>query len=229
MISVVFSEPDAIFTLIGSILEPRIAAQHREWLDSFVAGDELPGSQVVERLRCRYGLDAFDIRCTVAADREHLAHALGNATVLVCDRQAIDASLLKRAGDLVLVQKLGTDLRSIDIDAATARGVTICVYRRGGGRRVAEHTIGLMLVLVKGVFRGDRAIRAGVNAHVRGPRDNWAYNWPGVEVGSGLHGLQLGLLGLGEVGIEVARFARAFGMDIAYHQRRRNPEREAEV
>ena len=229
MISVVFSEPDAIFTLIGSILEPRIAAQHGEWLDSFIVGDEIPGSQVVERLRARYGLDAFDIRCTIAPDRDQLAEAVGAATVLVCDRQVIDASLLDRAGDLVLVQKLGTDLRGIDIDAAAARGVTVCVYRRGGGRRVAEHTIGLMLALVKGVLRGDRAIRAGVNAHVRGPRDNWAYNWPEVQVGSGLQGSRLGLLGLGEVGIEVARLARAFGMDIAYHQRRRNPEREAEV
>jgi glyoxylate reductase len=229
MISVVFSEPDAIFTLIGSILEPGIAEQHGEWLDSFVAGDEIPGSQVVERLRARYGLDTFDIRCTIAADREQLAEAVGSATVLVCDRQVIDASLLNRAGDLVLVQKLGTDLRGIDIDAAAARGVTVCVYRRGGGRRVAEHTIGLMLALVKGVLRGDRAIRTGVNAHLRGPRDNWAYNWPEVQAGSGLQGSRLGLLGLGEVGIEVARLARAFGMDIAYHQRRRNPEREAEV
>jgi glyoxylate reductase len=217
MISVVFSEPDAIFTLIGSILEPGIAEQHGEWLDSFVAGDEIPGSQVVARLRARYGLDTFDIRCTIAADREQLAEAVGSATVLVCDRQVIDASLLNRAGDLVLVQKLGTDLRGIDIDAAAARGVTVCVYRRGGGRRVAEHTIGLMLALVKGVLRGDRAIRTGVNAHLRGPRDNWAYNWPEVQAGSGLQGSRL------------ARLARAFGMDIAYHQRRRNPEREAEV
>ena len=229
MISVVFAEPDAIFTLIGSILEPRIAEQNGEWLDSFVAGDELPGSQVVKRLRARYGLDVFDIRCTIAADRDQLVRAIGTATVLVCDRQVIDASLLNCAGDLVLVQKLGTDVRSIDTVAAAARGVTVSVYRRGGGRRVAEHTIGLMLALVKGVLRGDRAIRDGVNAHVRGPQDNWAYNWPEVRVGSGLRGLRLGLLGLGEVGIEVAWLAGAFGMDVAYHQRRRNPEREAEV
>jgi lactate dehydrogenase-like 2-hydroxyacid dehydrogenase len=227
--SVVFSEPDAIFTLIGAILEPCVAAQHREWLDTFVAGDELPGSQVVERLRTRYGLDGLDIRCTIAADRDQLAEAVRTATVLVCDRQVIDASLLDRADGLVLVQKLGTDLRGIDTAAAAARGVTVCVCRRGGGRRVAEHSIGLMLALVKGVHRGDRAIRDGVNADVRGPRDNWAYNWPQVPVGSGLHGLRLGLLGLGEVGIEVALLAGAFGMDIAYHQRRRHPEREAEV
>lgn len=229
MISVLFSEPDAIFTLIGSILEPRIAALNAEWLDSFVAGDALPGSQVVERLRTCHGLDVFDIRCTIAADRDQLVQAIGTATVLVCDRQVIDASLLNRAGHLVLVQKLGTDLRGIDTAAAAARGVTVSVYRRGGGQRVAEHTIGLMLALVKGVLRGDRAIRDGVNAHARGPQDNWAYNWPEVQVGSGLRGLRLGLLGLGEVGIEVARFARAFGMDIAYHQRSRNLEREHEV
>ena len=229
MISVVFSEPDAIFTLIGSILEPRIAERHGNWLDSFVAGDELPGSRVVERLRARYGLDAFDIQCTIAADRARLEEVIETATVLVCDREVIDASLLNRGKHLVLVQKLGTDLRGIDTDAAAARRVTVCVYRRGGGRRVAEHTIGLMLALVKGVLRGDRAIRTGVNADVRGPRDNWAYNWPEIQVGSGLHGLRLGLLGLGEVGIEVARLADALGMDIAYHQRRRNPQREAEV
>jgi phosphoglycerate dehydrogenase-like enzyme len=63
----------------------------------------------------------------------------------------------------------------------------------------------------------------------RGPRDNWAYNWPEVPVGAGLNGLRLGLLGLGEVGIEVARLADAFGMQIVYHQRRGSPQREAEV
>ena len=229
MTHVVFSEPDAIFTLIGAILEPRLAEQHREWLDAFVAGDQVPGSTVVARLRAHYGLHGFDIRCTIAGDREQLAYAVETSTILVCDRQAIDESLLARAGRLVLVQKLGTDLRGIDTDAAAARGVAVCVYRRGGGRRVAEHAIGLMLALAKRILSGDRAIRTGANADARGPRDNWAYNWPGVSVGSGLHGLRLGLLGLGEVGIEVARLARGFGMDIAYHQRRRNPEREAEV
>jgi phosphoglycerate dehydrogenase-like enzyme len=229
MTSVVFSEPDAIFTLIGAILEPRLAGEHREWLDTFVAGDEVPGSKVVERLRAHYGLDGLEIRCTVAQDREQLAQAIGTATVLVCDRQVIDESLLAHAEGLALVQKLGTDLRGIDKDAAAARGVPVCVSPRGGGRRVAEHTVGLMLALVKGVLRGDRAIRTGINAEVLGPQENWAYNWPQVPVATGLYGLRLGLLGLGEVGIEVARLARAFGMDVTYHQRRRHMAREAEV
>jgi D-3-phosphoglycerate dehydrogenase len=227
--SVVFSEPDAIFTLIAAVLSPAVAELHLDWLDAFVAGDEASGSEVVERLRVHYGLDRFEIHCTIADSREQLLQEVGTATVLVCDRETIDDSLLARAGHLVLVQKLGTDLRRVDTKAAAARGVGVAAYRRGGGRRVAEHTVGLMLALVKGLFRGDRAIRAGVNADARGPRDNWAYNWPEVVVGGGLYGLSLGIVGLGEVGIEVARFAKAFGMDIAYYQRKRHEQREEEV
>jgi phosphoglycerate dehydrogenase-like enzyme len=229
MTSIVFSEPDAIFTLIAAILEPRHAERHREWLDTFLAGDREPGSAVVERLRTRYGLAGFDIRCTIARDRQELAESIATATVLVCDKEVIDASLLARAEGLVLLQELGTDLRGVDTAAAAAGGVAVAVNVRGGGRRVAEHAVGLMLALVKGFLRGDRAIRGGVGDDARGPKDKRVYHWPEVSVGSGLRGLRLGLLGLGEVGVEVARLADAFGMDIAYNQRRRSPQREAEV
>jgi len=229
MTSIVFSEPDAIFVLIAAILEPRIADEQREWLDAFVAGDRVSGSQVVEHVRAQYALDGHAIRCTIAEDRAQLTKAISGATVLVCGKETIDESLLAEARDLVLIQKLGTDLRGIDTQSAAARGVAVSMYRRGGGRRVAEHTIGLMLALVKGVLRGDRAIRLGIKADARGPRDDWAYNWPEVQLGSGLHGLRLGLLGLGEVGIEVARLAGAFGMEIEYHQRQRRPQREVAV
>jgi phosphoglycerate dehydrogenase-like enzyme len=216
--------------LVEAILSPAAAEGRREWLDGFLVGDDVPGSEVVARLRAELSPGGLDLDCHFAADRADLERAIRTADVVVCEQEPIDADLLARAERLRLVQKFGTDLRTIDLAAAADHGVLVATVRRGGNRRVAEHSLALMLALVKGVARGDRAVRAGVNADVPGPLEDWAYNWPHVPgLGAGLRGLTLGLLGFGEIGLEVALLAQAFGMELLYHQRTRDPRREAQA
>lgn len=155
-----------------------------------------------------------------------LAPSLPEADALILRRGAVDRELIASCPRVRLVQRLGARLDGIDLDAAREHGVAVSCLPRPSLVRTAEHTILLMLALVKQLVPADRAVRAGA-----GPAaDPVAYNWAGRTGLGGLSGKVLGLVGLGDVGRLVAERARAFGMRVRYTARTRLPvEREVEL
>ena len=128
----------------------------------------------------------------------------------------VDAELLDAAGpglQVVANYAVGTD--NVDVEAATARGVLVTNTPDVLTAATAELTLALLLALVRRVAEGDRLVRSGVP---------WAIA-PTFMLGSGLGGKTIGIVGAGRIGGEVARLARAFGMEVLETGRTPTPGR----
>lgn len=132
-----------------------------------------------------------------------LAEALKEADALVVrSGRRVDAALLARAPRLKVLGRPGAGLDHVDLGAARARGIAVVHAPGANAVAAAEHTLGLLLCLARGIPRADAAMRAG-----RWEKSN------GFELG----GRALGLVGCGQVGRALAVRAQGFGMRVAAH------------
>ncbi len=154
--------------------------------------------------------------------REELAAALREADVLVpCVGDTIDAGLLAQAGPrLRLIANYGAGVDHIDVATARSRGILVSNTPGVLSDDTADMAMALMLAVL-------RRIPEGLAEMTAGTWEGWS---PMAHLGRRVGGRRLGILGMGRVGLALARRARAFGMQVHYHNRRRlRPEIEAEV
>ncbi len=154
--------------------------------------------------------------------RDELVGALAQADVLVPTiTDSVDAGLLAQAGPrLRLIANYGAGVDHIDVATARQRG--ILVSNTPGV--VTEDTADMVLALILSVTR---RIPEGLAEMQAGAWRGWS---PMAHLGGRLGGRRLGILGMGRIGQAVARRARAFGLQVHYHNRRRlRPETEAEL
>ncbi len=131
-----------------------------------------------------------------------LAAALADADALVV-RSAVqvDDVLMEKAPKLRVIGRAGVGVDNIDAEAATRRGIVVMNTPGANAVAVAELTIGLMLALARKLPAANASMHAG----------KWdKKNLQGAE----LRGKTLGILGLGRIGLEVARRARGFGLEL---------------
>lgn len=135
------------------------------------------------------------------ADRDALVARIAQAEILVImrERTPFPAALLARLPRLELLVTSGPRNLAIDLDAATARGVTVC-GTASSPSPPTELTWALILSLARHLPRENQALRTG------GP-------WQST-IGTDLAGATLGILGLGKIGARVAAIGRAFGMRV---------------
>lgn len=130
---------------------------------------------------------------------------LGDADALIV-RSAVqvNAAVLEHAAKLRVIGRAGVGVDNIDLDAATRKGIAVMNTPGANAVAVAEHTLGLMLAMARHIHRADALMHAG--------------KWEKKSLqGTELRGKTLGIVGLGRVGMEVARRARSFGMEIVAH------------
>ena len=162
--------------------------------------------------------ELFDVR-TNAADmaltRDQIVEAMQDCDVLVptvTDR--IDADMIAEAGaNLRLIANFGAGTEHIDVGAAAAR--KIMVTNTPGV--FTDDTADLTMAGIIGV---PRRVREGVELIRSGEWTGWA---PTALLGRKLGGKTLGIVGMGRIGQAVAHRARAFGLHVAYHNRKRLP------
>ena len=164
-------------------------------------------------------------RVILVRDFTEMRSALVDADAVVVERMPIGAGELASASRLRLVQKFGIDLRNIDLEACGRAGVPVRSLRRRVNAAVAEHAILLMLAVARKLVETAGAIdfaslqKLGYRPALFDSDHVAGANWARITGLRSLFGATLGILGLGEIGREVATRARAMGMDIIYHQR----------
>jgi D-3-phosphoglycerate dehydrogenase len=134
-----------------------------------------------------------------------LENALKDADALIV-RSAVDvnAQVLRGAEKLRVIGRAGVGVDNIDLEAATKAGIAVMNTPGANAVAVAEHTLALMLALARHLCRADSTTRAG--------------KWEKKSLqGTELRGKTLGIVGLGRIGMEVARRARAFDMKVVAH------------
>ena len=177
---------------------------------------DLIETRMMELFDCRLILDDH------AFPREELAGAMANAEVLVPTvTDELSAALIREAGPkLKLIASFGTGVNNIALDAAKEKGITVTNTPGVLTEDTADMTLALILAVARRLGEGERLVRAG-------KWQGWA---PTAMLGMRLTGKRLGIVGMGRIGTAVAKRARAFGLSIHYHNRRRlDPALEAEV
>ncbi|HEY9218474.1 MAG TPA: D-glycerate dehydrogenase [Phenylobacterium sp.] len=167
--------------------------------------------------------ELFDAELNLADEpmtRDALAQALGRADVLaptITDK--LDAEMLQNAGEsLRLIANFGAGVDHIDVAAANARGITVTNTPGVLTEDTADLTLTLMMATLRRVVEGANIVREGKFA-------GWSPTW---MLGRRITGKRLGIIGMGRIGQAVARRARAFGLQIHYHNRKPVSPRIAE-
>jgi phosphoglycerate dehydrogenase-like enzyme len=168
--------------------------------------------------------------------KEQILSFLPGVEFLISERSgSIDADIIQAGVDLRLIQRLGSQTQDIDLDAARAAGIPVCYLPIRTCIMVAEHMMMQMLGLSKQI-REVMEITISAENYGQEParctEDTFAYNWSGREDIRGLWQSTVGILGMGEIGFELARRLRNFGCKVLYNKRNPLPshtERELNV
>lgn len=152
-------------------------------------------------------------------------HPMNQADLLEAMRQCdvlvptvtdhIDADLLAEAGDrLQLIANFGNGVDHIELKAARAKNIMVTNTPGVLTEDTADMTMALILSVPRRLAEGEKLVRSG----------QWAGWSPSGMLGHRIGGKVLGIIGMGRIGQAVARRARAFGLSILYHNRRRLPQ-----
>jgi phosphoglycerate dehydrogenase-like enzyme len=164
----------------------------------------------LDRLRKLGEVDFFD---GPPPDRAELIARLRPADVVVLDYSTLDAEVLAACERLRFISFLGIGYASyIDVPEATRRGITVANTPDYGATSVAEHALAMMLALTRHIGQAYLSAREG----------RWE---PGKFEGMELRGKTLGLVGLGPIGVEMARLGAGLGMRLIGWTRRATPDR----
>ena len=154
----------------------------------------------------------FKVSQPAAAD---LARELADADALIVRSAThVTEDVLSHAPKLRIVGRAGVGVDNIELDAATRRGVLVVNTPGSSSTSVAEHALALMMSLARSIPQLNAAMHAG--------------RWEKSSAGAEMRGKTLGLVGLGRIGAEVARRARALEIRVVAYDPYLSPERAAE-
>ncbi|MDF0600294.1 phosphoglycerate dehydrogenase [Psychromarinibacter sp. C21-152] len=160
-----------------------------------------PAFAKVGDLPDRIAAAGFDL-VRVPEDGPDFRKALAGAAYLVAGLPAVDAGVMDAGPKLKGILKHGVGVDSIDVAAATARGLPVCSTPGANAQAVAEMALGAIFALARNMVAGHLTVASGGWDRRRG--------W---EVA----GRTLGILGFGQVGRRLARMARGVGMQVIAH------------
>jgi len=231
-IRIVFAEEDTLFRLMEVAVGRELTPGGERALKYFFGSDFSSPLKMLTGVADRLGLPQA-MEAMVCPDEAALDAALPDADFLVVERTMITRSRLRAgANRLRLVQKFGRDYQNIDLKAAAELGIKIANLTRISSLSAAENTMALILALARNLLPAHQSVKSQRDPKLE-PRFETGpvrtkFNW------SFIHGIRvlaehtLGLIGLGENAVEVAKRAKAFGMRVVYFKRRRfAPQEEA--
>jgi phosphoglycerate dehydrogenase-like enzyme len=223
-------EDDRFLRMLQVVLDPDTPAERYSAFADFFA-HEADLDDYCARVRASAG-GLFPARVHLVETQEELRGALPGACGVAVEALTIGRDELAAAPKLKFVQKYGLGLGTIDTAACAERGVAVLNIRRRANIACAEHAVALMLVQARKLHRVIGRVTVAGLAEEGYPykpydrRHTPNSNWGRIAGIRTLHGATLGLIGLGEIGREIAARAVAFGMRVLYFQRRQWPQVE---
>jgi phosphoglycerate dehydrogenase-like enzyme len=135
---------------------------------------------------------------TVERTADDVVELMEGATAGIISTDPFDATVFARCPDLRVLARIGVGLDTVDIDAATGAGVAVTITPDVNIATVADHTLALMLACCRRVLENDRSTRSG------------SWDRGGALNGTDLTGATVGIIGLGAIGLAVARRLAGF-------------------
>jgi phosphoglycerate dehydrogenase-like enzyme len=171
--------------------------------------------------------DQLEITMLHKPEKTDLITHLQDAAYLISERSGvIDAEIIENAPNLKLIQRLGSLTFDIDIEEAAKAGIAVCFMPLQGVIQVAEHVMMQILVLAKKI-REVEAISLEASPKwgesKRTDENTFAYNWSKRTGVNHIWGRTVGILGFGEIGVELTRRLTGWGCSILYYKRTRFP------
>jgi phosphoglycerate dehydrogenase-like enzyme len=216
-------ENDVWARLIGVALDPATTQERREAFADFMSPD-LPDFQGwCDKVRKAAG-SLYPSSVRLVDSQTELLNNLEAAEAVVVESLWIGAEELAAAPRLKVVHKFGMLLRNIDTVACAERGVKVLRIRRRANIATAEHAFALMLSLARrmdlsGLVSVDQLPPSQLPYRPFDRRHTPGANWGRFSGTRTLNGNAIGIIGLGEIGREIAVRAAAFGMKVLYFQR----------
>ena len=167
--------------------------------------------RVEKRMRELFNVDLSDAEYPIS--RQELLSAVKEADILVPTiGDKIDASILSAASsNLKLIANYGAGYDHIDIKTAIQRGIIVTNTPSVLTTDTADMTMALILAIPRKLREGHEEMQSG----------SWKGWSPSAMIGMRITGKKLGILGMGRIGQAIAKRAKAFDLDINYHNRRR--------
>jgi len=154
--------------------------------------------------------DWLEVAIVDEADHEAFLAEIKDADVLLHVLEPVTAAVMEAAPGLKLIQKIGVGVNTIDLQAARARGIAVANMPGTNSQAVAEHTLALMLAVLRRVSYLDRACRQGAG---------WTLPIDALDRSSEIRGRAVGFVGYGAVPQRLAPALRALGAEVFYHSR----------
>ncbi len=221
---IIVVEDDPFTRIIAVVLDPSTSAERMKAFTDFFAHDEPDFEGWCISVR-QASSKLYPAEVRLAANEEELPSLLDGAGVLVVESFAVDEGVLAAAAKLSVVQKYGTITDRIDMSACAERGVRVLTLWRRANIACAEQSMALMLTLAKrlheiqGLISLEQLQAAGFSPTTYDRRHTANSGWARISGLKMLYESTLGIVGLGEIGRELALRAVPFGMRVLYYQR----------
>lgn len=148
------------------------------------------------------GLEVVDL---TSVPKEELSKHVGELdAIIIRSATKVRKEIIDAAKNLKVIGRAGVGLDNVDVDYARSKGIKVINTPGATSISVAELTIGLILAVMRKIAYADREMRNGA--------------WPKKKCkGIEMYGKTLGIIGIGRIGREVAKRAKAFGMKVIYY------------
>lgn len=175
----------------------------------------------VETRMCELFDTTLNLDDSIKSEAELIDAAQSSDILVSTVADKISADVINASGDkLRMIAQFGAGVDNIDVKAAAAKGLVVTNTPGVLTEDTADMTMALILAVPRRIVDGVRALQEG---EFKG----WSPTW---MLGRRIYGKRLGIIGMGRIGQAVARRAKAFGLQIHYHNRNRvHPQIEAEL
>lgn len=176
-----------------------------------VLADELLPDDILERLEAAYAVDVWF--------PEQSADLKTYEALITYGHPSIDGAFMDRMSQLRMISNFGVGVDHIDLAAAKERGIPVGYTPNLMNGAAADMTFALLLAAARNLIVGDH--------YARGPE--YLHLDPRILIGQEVHRSTLGIVGLGNIGFEVARRALGFDMTVLYHNRNTRADAESKL